>query len=224
MGVQAVHVPPPEFVAEQLRSVLSDIPISVVKTGMLPNQSTVRVVCSALRQYATTIRHVVVDPVLVATSGDSLATGDVAEEIRRELFPLATVVTPNIPEASRLTGYAVNGIEGMRQACVSICEMGAGATLLKGGHLEGASVATDVLYNGNEFEAFAMPRIDSRSTHGTGCTLASGIAAELAKGFDLANAVRSAKQYVHDGIRTSFQIGGGHGPLNHLHGLDCGRT
>lgn len=217
MGVQSVHVPPPEFIAEQLRSVLSDIPISVVKTGMLPDEATVRAVCSSLREHASTIKHIVVDPVLVATSGDALAGGGCVDAIKRELFPLATVVTPNIPEASKLTGCKIDGIDGMREACAAICAMGAGSTLLKGGHLQGNTVATDVLFDGREFEAFTMPWVDSRNTHGTGCTLASCVASELAKGTALPDAVRIAKLYVHDAIRTSYDIGRGHGPLNHMH-------
>jgi hydroxymethylpyrimidine kinase/phosphomethylpyrimidine kinase len=224
VGVQSVHIPPPEFVAAQLNSVLSDFPITVVKTGMLPNAETVRVVCDALRAHSSTILHVVVDPVLVSTSGATLAGGDdCLGAIRRELLPLATVVTPNVPEAARLLSWTegdLGGVDEMRRACAELHRIGAKSVLVKGGHLTGTPAATDIFYDGNEFEAIVLPWIESTSTHGTGCTLASCIAAELANGQSVVEAVRAAKQYVHRAIESAFSIGQGHGPLHHMHELE----
>jgi hydroxymethylpyrimidine kinase/phosphomethylpyrimidine kinase len=222
--VQAVHVPPPEFVAAQLRSVLSDIPISVIKTGMLPDAATVRVVCDAIRSHSSAIAHVVVDPVLVSTSGATLAGGrDCLDAIKCELLPLATVLTPNTPEAARILGWeagSIRTVEDMQRACEALHALGAKAVVVKGGHVDGASSAMDVFYDGSDFDAFTLPWIDSKSTHGTGCTMASSIAAELAKGSSLTGAVRSAKAYVHRAIETAFDIGEGHGPLHHMHAFD----
>lgn len=224
VGVQAVHVPPPAFLEQQLRSVLSDIPVTVAKVGMLPDAATVRLVCAALRAHAATIAHVVVDPVLVSTSGDTLAGGgECLDAIRAELLPLTTVLTPNIPEAARILGVDEGGVasvDGMRKACEGLCGMGARAVLVKGGHMEGVAAATDVFYDGAEFEAIALPWVETKNTHGTGCTLASSIAALLAKGNSLSEAIREAKRYVHRAIETSFDVGEGHGPLNHMHVLD----
>lgn len=220
VGVQSVHVPPPEFVAAQLDSVLSDIPITAVKTGMLPNASIVRVVCDALRAHAGTISHIVVDPVLVSTSGASLAGGDdCLDAIRRELIPLASVLTPNAPEAARILAWDPTAAFGeceMRRACKEMHAMGAEAVLVKGGHVLGGAAATDVLYDGKDYEAVALPWIDSKDTHGTGCTLSSSVASELAKGKSVLDAVKISKSYVHRAIESAPRIGSGHGPLNHM--------
>lgn len=230
LGVQGVHVPPTAFVKQQLDSVFTDIGFSVVKTGMLPNADIIKVVAEAVREY--NVSTLIVDPVLVASSGDALVSGDSSlTAIVSDLLPIATLVTPNIPEAVRLTGKAIHTLSDVRQACVDIFAMGCRNVLLKGGHLgEDASrgervsvdeidptVATDILYDGMEFQAFTKPRIDSENTHGTGCTLASAIAAEMAKGQTLNKAVVLAKEYVYDGMQQGFRIGHGHGPLNHMH-------
>lgn len=230
LGVQGIHVPPTSFVKQQLDSVFTDIGFSVVKTGMLPNADIIKIVAEAVRQYI--VSTLIVDPVLVATSGDSLVSGDSSlNAVVSDLLPLATLVTPNIPEASRFTGKAIHTLSDVRRACVDMLAMGCKNVLIKGGHLgqdvserEGVSVdeidphvATDVLYDGNTFQAFTKPRIDSNHTHGTGCTLASAIAAEMAKGKPLNKAIALAKEYVHDGIRGAFNIGSGQGPLNHMH-------
>lgn len=225
-----MHVPPTAFVKQQLDSVFTDIEFSAVKTGMLPNAEIVEVVAAALREF--NVPTLIVDPVLVATSGDALVSGGSSlTAMISDLFPLATLVTPNIPEAARLTGKTIYTLSDMRQACVDIFAMGCKNVLLKGGHLvqdasrgEGVfvdeidpSVATDILYDGTRFQAFTKPRIASQNTHGTGCTLASAIAAEIAKGQTLNKAVVLAKEYVYDGIRQGFRIGHGPGPLNHMH-------
>lgn len=223
-GVQAIHVPPSSFVRQQLDSVLSDIPCSTMKLGMLPTAETVKVVADAIVRHD--VKVVVCDPVLVATSGDQLVdpTG-VVDAMTRVLFPLTTVLTPNVPEAERILGCTIRSSEDMREACAALQRKGPKAVLLKGGHLNEYQTsatetrpthATDVLFDGNEFEAFSMPWVDSSSTHGTGCTLAAAIAAELAKGRSLRESSRLAKAYVHRAMQTATPIGNGHGPLNHM--------
>lgn len=230
LGVQGVHTPPTSFVRQQLTSVFSDIGFQVVKTGMLPNADMIRAVAETLRHYNVPI--IIMDPVLVATSGDSLISGDESmNAMVTELFPIATVITPNLQEASTLTGQNIRTVSDMREACMKLTKMGCSNVLLKGGHLmqtaedEGNAfvsdivdnnLVTDILYDGHEFQAFVKPRIDSNNTHGTGCTLASAIAAEMARGKSLSNAVGIAKEYVHTCIADGLNLGGGHGPLNHM--------
>lgn len=224
IGVQDVHIPSAEFIRAQLDSVLSDIGFTVIKTGMLPNESIIREVADAITRYK--IPTVIVDPVLVATSGDELVRGnDSINALVKHLFPLATLVTPNLPEAQTLTGQTINGVEDMRKTCMRFAEMGCRNVLLKGGHLgEGenngdcldGSCVTDVLYDGKQFQAFVNERIHTNNTHGSGCTLASAIAAHLAKGKDLNQSVADAIAYVHNCIAQSLSIGHGNGPLNHM--------
>lgn len=228
-GVQAVHIPPASFVRQQLDSVFTDFQISVVKTGMLPNAEIIRTVADAVRQYD--VSTLIIDPVLVATSGDSLVSEDSALDVLiSQLLPLATLVTPNIPEAVKLTGKPIYNLTDVRRACVDIFAMGCKGVLIKGGHLGlsdfqlnnspeevDASVATDVFYDGKGFQAFVKPRLNSTSTHGTGCTLGSAIASELAKGRSLLQAIFTAKEYVHEGINRAVSLGHGNGPLNHMH-------
>jgi hydroxymethylpyrimidine kinase/phosphomethylpyrimidine kinase len=223
-GVQDIHPTPPWFVAAQLESVLSDIPCSVIKIGMLPSAETVAVVADALIRYR--VRTVVLDPVMVSSSGHGLVDGpDVVAAIRERLFPLTTVLTPNIPEAFSFLGWRPEKVDDMRRACVELHAQGPQSVLLKGGHLasrhraEPLDFATDVLYDGIRFEALVKPWVDSPNTHGTGCSLASAIASELAKGKTLFDATRFAKDFVHGAIEKSFKIGDGHGPLNHMYKL-----
>lgn len=222
-GVQEVHVPPPSFLSAQLNSVMSDIHVDVVKTGMLPDAASVRIVARFVREHRAALRAVVVDPVLVATSGDALAGDGALAALRDELLPLATVVTPNAPEAEALLARPRGSLvdeAGMREACEAVGALGARAVLVKGGHVAGMrGGATDVLWDGAGFEAVSRPWVDGKNTHGTGCTLASAIAAGLAKGADVRSAVRAAKDYVHRGIAGGLDIGSGHGPLDHMHVL-----
>ncbi|CDF38430.1 unnamed protein product [Chondrus crispus] len=230
IGVQAVHVPPTSFVKQQLDSVFIDIEFSVVKTGMLPNAEIIKIAANAVRSY--NVSTLIVDPVLVATSGDSLVSGDsTLNALISDLLPLATLVTPNIPEASKLTGRPIHTLTDVRRACVAIHAMGCKNVLIKGGHLGfdtprqqrlsgdevDPDVATDILYDGKDWQAFTKPRLDSSSTHGTGCTLASAIAAEVAKGQPLQQAITTAKEYVYQAINSAFRVGNGCGPLNHMH-------
>ncbi len=213
VGVTAVHEIPTEIIAAQIEAVLTDIGADAVKTGMLASSSIVEVVSRQLKAFRVTA--LVVDPVMVAKSGDSLLRQDAVEALRTLLVPLAAVVTPNIPEAEVLTGVKIVSDDDMRRAAESIVGMGAGSVVVKGGHREGP--ATDLFYDGERFQEFTAPRIDTKNTHGTGCTFASAVAAELAKGLPLLEAVAQAKEFVTAAISNSFPIGRGHGPLNHFY-------
>ena len=218
-GVTAVHVPPPEFLAAELDAVFADIRVDAVKIGMLATGDMVRVVARCLSTHPGI--PVVLDPVLVATSGDSLGAPDVVDAIAELLLPLAALVTPNLPEAARLTGLPVAEDEdAMRAAASALQGRGARAVLVKGGHLGGRD-AVDLLAEGGEIRFFAAPRIATRSTHGTGCTLSSAIACYLAKGLALDDAVGAAKSYLTAAIAESgsLDVGGGHGPVHHFHAV-----
>jgi len=213
LGVTGVHEIPTEIIAAQIEAVLTDIGADAVKTGMLASSSIVEVVSRQLKTFR--VAALVVDPVMVAKSGDSLLHQDAVEALRTLLVPLATVVTPNIPEAEVLTGVKIVSDDDMRRAAESIVSMGAGSVVVKGGHREGP--ATDMFYDGDRFQEFTAPRIDTKNTHGTGCTFASAVAAGLAKGLPLLEAVAQAKEFVTAAIGSSFPIGQGHGPLNHFY-------
>jgi hydroxymethylpyrimidine/phosphomethylpyrimidine kinase len=213
LGVTAVFELPPEIVAAQIDAVLTDIGADAVKTGMLSNSEIIRVVAAKVREYG--ISTLVVDPVMVATSGDRLLREDAVEALRTELLPLATVVTPNLPEAEVLMGQEVSSLEQMREAARAIVGLGARSAVVKGGHLAGDAV--DVFYDGSSFTELPARRIDTTSTHGTGCTLASAIAALLARGEPLESAIGGAKVYLTAAIERSFPLGRGHGPVHHFH-------
>ena len=202
-----------EFVESQIDAVMSDIGADVVKTGMLSSAEMILCVSRKIREY--NITKFVLDPVMVATSGDSLLEEDAVDSIKKVLIPLCTIVTPNVPEAKKLTGIDVVDLDTARDAAIELVKMGASAAVVKGGHIDGP--ATDVLYDGNEFRMFTTKRIDSDNTHGTGCTFASAIACGLASNRSLRDSVSSAKAYVTGGIRNGIKLGHGHGPLNHFH-------
>jgi hydroxymethylpyrimidine/phosphomethylpyrimidine kinase len=212
VGVTAVHEIPAGVIAAQIEAVISDIGADAVKTGMLSSSAIVEVVARELRRHG--VERLVVDPVMIAKSGDPLLKQEAVEALRTRLVPLAAVVTPNIPEAEVLTGMTITSQEDMRRAAEQILGMGARGVVVKGGHLEGP--ATDLFYDGSDFHEFTAPRIDTVNTHGTGCTFASAIAAGLAQGLPVIDAVAQAKEYVTEAIRQSFPIGQGHGPLNHF--------
>ena len=215
-GVSGVHLPDASFVAKQIDAIFDDIRVNAVKIGMLGSGAIVEAVAAALSRHGA--RRIVLDPVLVASSGDSLGAPDVIEAMRRALMPLAAVVTPNIPEAMRFTGHGeprdLDDLAAMAQAMMA---QGARAVLVKGGHMEGAE-ASDVLFDAHGRHIFTQPRIATSNTHGTGCTLSSAIAAELAKGAALPTAVERAKAYLTQALRSASQldVGHGHGPVNHL--------
>ncbi len=213
LGVQKVHPIPPGIVAAQIDSVAGDIFPGGVKSGMLANSAIVRAVAGALRRHRP--GSYVLDPVMAATSGDSLLAPEAVASIREELVPLAAVVTPNWPEAVILTGVRERSMEGMEMAARAIAEAGAGAALVKGGHLEGDEVV-DLLWDGRTRHVFRGPRIETRHTHGTGCTLSAAIAAGLARGVPLTEAVAAAVAWVRRAIAGAPGLGAGRGPLDHF--------
>lgn len=213
-GVTTVHPVAPDVVAAQIAAVMDDIGADAIKIGMIGDFETARVIEAALKRWRGV--PVVLDPVLIATSGDALAGDGVAAFIRERLAPLAAVVTPNADEASALTGLAVADRAGLIAAGEALAALGAGAALVKGGHLQGDTVE-DVLCAGDGARVYSNARIATTSTHGTGCTLASAVATGLAQGMALPAAVKRAVDYVHKAIATAPGFGGGHGPLNHAH-------
>lgn len=213
LGVQAVHPLPPGIVAAQIKSVAGDIPPGGIKSGMLANAAIVRAVAAGLRRWR--LDGYVLDPVMVATSGDSLLAPDAVASIRDELVPLAAVVTPNWPEAAILTGVAERSADGMEAAARAMVEAGAGAALVKGGHLGGDEVV-DLFWDGRVRRVFRGPRIETRHTHGTGCTLSAAIAAGLALGVPLTDAVAAAVAWVRRAIAGAPRLGAGSGPVDHF--------
>lgn len=218
-GVRAVHIPPPEFLGQQIDAIFEDVRVDAVKIGMLASGEIVALVADRLRAHGA--RNIVVDPVLVATSGDSLGADDVVDAIKTHLFPIATVITPNMPEAARLAGQSLaEDVRGLEATGLALCKAGAAAALVKGGHFSGAQ-SEDVLVEGEKVSHFNAPRVDTRNTHGTGCTLSSAIAAHLGKGRDLPSAVGLAKAYLTEALKhsTALDAGKGHGPVHHFHAL-----
>ncbi len=213
VAVTAVHDIPTDVITAQIDAVLTDIGADAVKTGMLSSSDIIECVCEALEVHG--VQRLVVDPVMIAKSGDALLREDAIGSLRTRLLPLAMVVTPNIPEAEALTETTIVSDADVRRAAEAIVGMGARSVVVKGGHREGP--ATDLFYDGKEFKEFTAPRFDTVNTHGTGCTLASAVAAGLARGMVVTDAVALAKDYVTEGIRHSFSIGQGHGPLNHFY-------
>jgi len=209
---------PIDMVAAQVDAVLGDMSVQVVKTGMLATAPIIHCVASKMREWH--VDSLVVDPVMVSTSGYALLAPDAEAAYKEALFPLATLVTPNSKEAEHLTGLAIATVDDAKEAAVAIHGWGAQAVLVKGGHLEKEVEAIDVLYDGQAFEMFAAPRIDTQHTHGTGCTYASAIAANLAKGYGLLAAVERAKRYVTAAIQHGLAIGQGHGPTHHFYFLN----
>jgi len=212
VAVSAVHEVPAEVVAAQLEAVFGDLGADAVKVGMLASAELVRTVAEALARHRGP--PIVVDPVMVAKSGDTLLAPDAVAALRDELLPLATLVTPNVPETARLSGLPVASEEERRRAGAAIAGAGP-AVLVKGGHAPG-DVVVDLLLSEEGWRRFEHPRIATRSTHGTGCTLSSAIAAGLGAGRPLAEAVGAAVEYVRGAMKHAEPLGSGHGPLNHL--------
>ncbi len=210
LGVQGIHEIPADFVAAQFDSVVDDIGVDAVKTGMLANSEIIKTVADKLKEYG--IVKVVVDPVMVAKSGAPLLAPEAWETLIRELLPLALVLTPNIPEAEELSGIAVSSEAQMKEAARKINALGVRHVLVKGGHLMGQ--ATDVLFDGRDFHVFSSERVKTSDTHGTGCTYASAIATGLAQGLSVYDAVHNAKKFLTLAVRHSLRLGGGQGPTN----------
>jgi hydroxymethylpyrimidine/phosphomethylpyrimidine kinase len=215
VGVQGVHELPAEFVGLQIDSVVSDIGVDAVKTGMLANAEIIAVVAAKVKEH--NLPNFVVDPVMVAKSGDPLLREDARDALIGLLLPLAVVVTPNLHEARVLTGLTIENTDDMKKAATAIHELGARHVVVKGGHLPGESI--DVLFDGQEFTLFRSPRIETKNTHGTGCTFASAIAAGLARGQRVVQAVAEAKEFITVALRHSLDIGHGHGPTHHFAAL-----
>lgn len=213
-GVYAVQAVSPDVVRKQIIACLQDIGADAIKTGMLANAAIVRVVADTLKEYAPDI-PLVVDPVMVATSGAALLKPDAEKTVIKRLIPLATLVTPNIPETKKLTGMTRTDRKSLRAAADRIRAMGAKAALIKGGHSTKATI-DDVLVWEHGEDTYGFPRIKTKNTHGTGCTLASAIASGLAKGLPLPVAVAQAREYVQAAIADAPGFGKGHGPLNHM--------
>ena len=216
-GVSAIHEVPSDFVAQQMRVVLRDIGADCIKIGMLHRPDAIEAVAAVLDAEAAGV-PVVVDPVMVAKGGAALLAPEAMNSLKEYMVPGAAVLTPNLPEAEALTGLAIADVDAMKRAGAALLALGPDAVLLKGGHLEG-EVLTDLLFAEGGVQAFEGPRIATTSTHGTGCTLASAVAAGLAQGMGMIDAVTRARDYVHRAIETAPGLGHGHGPLNHAHAV-----
>ena len=216
MGVQGVFEISAEFVGKQIDAVMNDMGADAWKTGMLSNKDIIRKLVQKAKEYQ--IKKLIIDPVMVARSGDSLLHESAERALITELLPLALILTPNHHEAEVITGDKIHNLEDAKKAAKKIHEMGSKNVIVKGGHIPGVSKAVDVLYDGNKITEISAPRIDTKNTHGTGCTYASSIAAEIAKGNDVVKAVKTAKQYLSrllEGAKD-LQIGTGNGPLDHF--------
>jgi hydroxymethylpyrimidine/phosphomethylpyrimidine kinase len=217
MGVTGIHLVPPDFVTAQIDAVFSDLDIKAVKIGMVAQRATIEAIADALERWSPA--HIVLDPVMVATSGDRLLEPEAAAALRARLIPMAAILTPNLPEAAALLDEPVATseaeIEGQGRR---LLPLGCPAVLIKGGHA-GGSASIDYLVSAGGSLRLSAPRVSTRNTHGTGCSLSSAIAAGLAKGEDLVTAVRHAKIWVSDAIAAAdrFSVGHGHGPIHHFH-------
>jgi hydroxymethylpyrimidine/phosphomethylpyrimidine kinase len=220
LGVHGVLPVPLEFLRQQIAVVLDDLGADAVKTGMLADSATIEAVCDEITARAAGV-PLVADPVMVAKGGHPLLVPEAAETLKRRLLPIATVLTPNLPEAEALCGFAIADVGAMHQAAKVLLALGPKAVLLKGGHLPGDEVV-DLLATGARMEIFRDRRIDTRHTHGTGCTLASAVAAGLAQGLSLRDSVLRARAYVRAAIAAAPGFGAGHGPLNHSVTCDPG--
>lgn len=212
-GVYGIMETPPEFLGSQLDAIFTDIYPDAIKIGMLPSKEGIRVVGEKLRQYHG--RHMVLDPVMVATSGSRLVESPAIEALKEELFPLAELITPNIPETEVLTGLTIRNHEDMEQAAGKLYEKWGVSVLCKGGHL--SDTADDLLYENGQAYWIRGERIENPNTHGTGCTLSSAIASGLALGMELREAVEEAKAYLTGALKQGLNLGTGSGPLNHMY-------
>jgi hydroxymethylpyrimidine/phosphomethylpyrimidine kinase len=214
-AVLAIAEVPEEVVALQIDGVLEDIGADAIKTGMLFNRAIVETVADRLAAWG--VPSLVVDPVMVAKSGDNLLLPTAVRAVQRNLLPLALVVTPNIPEAVVLSGRPAGTLEEIHDAAKAIADLGPRYVIIKGGHREGAPI--DVVYDGSGFTELTAERIDTKNTHGTGCTFASAIAGYLAHGLEPMDAIRHAKTYLTEALRRSYPVGAGHSPVNHFHSV-----
>lgn len=205
----------PDIIQKQITAVFEDIPPDTVKIGMMPSVASMEAVAGTLAQFRP--ERVVADPVMMAKDGGKLMQPDAIHTLVEHILPLATVVTPNLPEAEALTGRTIHTMDDIKKAARQIREMGVPYVLIKGGHLPADMDAKDILYDGTQFYSYTAPRIPTRHTHGTGCTLSSAIAAQLALGCTVPQAVSEAKQYVTMAITHALKLGKGNGPTHHLY-------
>ena len=217
LGVQAVFPIPPEFIAMQLRSVLEDMSANAIKTGMLHSAEVIHAICHELKKHASI--PLVVDPVMLANDGSSLLEASAITALREELFPLASLITPNIPEAEALLECTIADRSAMEKAAKALASFGSKAVLLKGGHLSGAE-SDDCLFVSEDqgVHWFKATRVTTKNTHGTGCTLSAAITSYLARGKNLLEAVAEAKTYIHQAIQagSDYKLGKGYGPVQHF--------
>jgi hydroxymethylpyrimidine/phosphomethylpyrimidine kinase len=219
LGVQGVHPVPVDFVREQMRVVLEDIGADCVKTGMLQDRAVIDAVVAELKARAPGL-DMVVDPVMVAKSGDQLISDDAVSHLRSVLLPQAKVLTPNLPEAEVLLGQPIRGLEAMREAAMALRALGPEHVLLKGGHQQGEMIS-DCLASADGVEVFTSIRLDTRCNNGTGCTLASAVAAGLAHELTVREAVVQARKYLFEALRSARRLGEGAGPVNHGFNVKC---
>jgi len=216
-GVSAIHLVPPDFVAEQFRQVVTDFDVAAAKTGMLGNAAIVETLAATLAD--TPLPHLVVDPVMISKAGAALLEPDAVKALTDRILPLAALVTPNLHEAAALTGTGeIATLEEMATAAEVIRGFGPRAVLIKGGHLPAEEEAVDLYYDGSSTIEFRQPRLEQKHTHGTGCTFSAAITAHLARGSSLPDAVQAGKAFITEAIRTAPGLGGGVGPLNHFAG------
>lgn len=218
LGVSDVVDLPPRSVTLQLQAVLSDVGCDAAKTGMLSNSEIVEAVYNCLMAHH--IKRLVVDPVMVSKSGAALLSPEAVEALKTLIFPLSQLITPNLDEVSAILGSRPRSVQEMEAACRELSTLGPKAVLVKGGHMKEAGTITDVLWTGETFEHFSSPRLETKHTHGTGCTLSAAIAANLGHGMTLVEAVRRAKEYLLGALRNAYPLGTGIGPVDHLWRMD----
>ncbi len=214
-SVSRVEIMPPDLVRDQIAAVLSDIPPGAAKTGALGNVPVVEAVAAMAREFSFPL---VVDPVMISEHGSRLISEEAEESLKKQLLPYCFLITPNVPEAETLSGIAIRDMEDMEEAAKRIAGFGANSVLIKGGHMEGSPV--DVLYTGASFHRYAGVRIDTRHTHGTGCTYSAAITAGLAQSRSLEDAIARAKRFIQSAIESAPGFGGGSGPVNHFAAAD----
>jgi hydroxymethylpyrimidine/phosphomethylpyrimidine kinase len=213
LGVQGVYPLSVEAVKQQIESIGTDLGTDAVKTGMLFSSEIIQAVAEKIKQFGW--KNIVVDPVMIAKGGAPLLQDEAVSALKNDLLPLATVITPNIPEAEVLTEMTIRTLEDRQKAAKRLHELGVKYVVIKGGHDEGESEAVDLLYDGEQFSYFKSKRVETKHTHGTGCTFAAAITAELAKGSNVKEAVQTAKDFIQAAIENELGIGHGHGPTNH---------
>ncbi len=213
LGVNGVYPMAIEAVNQQIDAIGEDLGTDAVKTGMLFSSDIIRGVAEKVKYYNW--RNLVVDPVMIAKGGASLLQKEAVDALIQHLIPLAKVITPNIPEAEVLTGLSINSLTDREEAARTIIQMGAQSVVIKGGHEESSQTVIDLFYDGNEFVYLDSKRIETKHTHGTGCTFSAAITAELAKGNQVIDAVKTAKAFIQAAIQDTLGIGSGHGPTNH---------